>query len=186
MPRVRHFENPRKDQVLWTGSVVHWGQMERIYKGGNKVPITCGICKITRPVMVSKVNFHKSKFTGCHISCWGRARFNRDGGGITKNGDGYLFAHRNTFNNSQIFVLDGMFNGSYVIQHRAVMAIHLGRPLKEDELVHHLDGNRSNNDISNLRLLKVTRHHKGHGDDYYQLYQESIMTIRMLLSLLKE
>jgi len=41
---------------------------------------------------------------------------------------------------------------SYVYEHRLVMAHHLGRPLRKGETVHHIDGNRLNNDISNLQL----------------------------------
>lgn len=40
----------------------------------------------------------------------------------------------------------------YVLEHRKVMAEHIGRPLKRTESVHHIDGNRQNNDISNLQL----------------------------------
>lgn len=49
---------------------------------------------------------------------------------------------------------------SYVLRHRLVMARHLGRPLTERETVHHIDGNRQNNDISNLQL-RVGRHGAG-------------------------
>ena len=41
---------------------------------------------------------------------------------------------------------------SPVLQHRLVMAQMLGRPLEPDESVHHRDGNRLNNDASNLEL----------------------------------
>lgn len=41
----------------------------------------------------------------------------------------------------------------YVLEHRLAMAQHLGRPLHRWETVHHVDGNRTNNDISNLQLV---------------------------------
>ena len=48
----------------------------------------------------------------------------------------------------------------YVPQHRLVVARSLGRPLETNETVHHVDGNRANNDISNLQL-RQGRHGKG-------------------------
>lgn len=51
-------------------------------------------------------------------------------------------------------------NGGYVLEHRLVMARSLGRPLEEHETVHHVDGNKQNNDRSNLQL-RQGRHGKG-------------------------
>lgn len=50
--------------------------------------------------------------------------------------------------------------GGYVLEHRLAMAKYLGRPLREDETVHHIDNNRSNNRIDNLQL-RHGKHGKG-------------------------
>lgn len=41
----------------------------------------------------------------------------------------------------------------YVSEHRLVMEQHLGRFLLTNEVVHHKDGNRSNNELNNLQLV---------------------------------
>lgn len=51
-------------------------------------------------------------------------------------------------------------NYTYILEHRFVMAEHLGRLLRNDETVHHVDGNRKNNVITNLQL-RQGKHGKG-------------------------
>jgi hypothetical protein len=46
-----------------------------------------------------------------------------------------------------------------VLEHRYVMEQLLGRSLTASEVVHHKDGNRSNNDISNLEVHTSQRNH---------------------------
>ena len=49
-----------------------------------------------------------------------------------------------------------------VLEHRLVMARKIGRPLAKDEFVHHIDGNRANNDPSNLVLVDARDHYASH------------------------
>jgi len=53
------------------------------------------------------------------------------------------------------------YNG-YVFEHLLIMEKHLGRPLKfidfnnkDNEVCHHIDRNRLNNDINNLKLMTL-------------------------------
>lgn len=51
-------------------------------------------------------------------------------------------------------------NGTwYMLEHRLVMERHLGRYLEPGEIVHHIDGNPSNNAIENLRLCESQAEH---------------------------
>lgn len=52
--------------------------------------------------------------------------------------------------------------GKYVLEHRTIIEKSLGRKLAKDEVVHHKDGNKLNNTISNLQLMKKRDHDKLH------------------------
>ncbi len=51
-------------------------------------------------------------------------------------------------------------NSRYCLEHRYVMAQKLGRPLRDEETVHHKDGDKTNNDPDNLQL-RQGKHGKG-------------------------
>ena len=71
--------------------------------------------------------------------------------------------------NGYVFILDkgnpGADKNGYIFEHRKVMSEHIGRPLEDSEIVHHINGIKDDNRIENLELLingeHTTLHHTG-------------------------
>lgn len=53
-------------------------------------------------------------------------------------------------------------DGSSIKAHRAIVEACLGRKLRPDEEVHHIDGDRANNNLSNLAVMSKGEHSRLH------------------------
>ncbi|MBO5630402.1 MAG: HNH endonuclease [Aeriscardovia sp.] len=55
--------------------------------------------------------------------------------------------------------------GQTFYEHRLIVEKMLGRKLSTDEIVHHIDGNKWNNDPSNLEVVTRSEHARMHFDE---------------------
>ncbi len=53
-------------------------------------------------------------------------------------------------------------NGTYCLEYRLIMAKKLGRNLTDSEIVHHIDGDPTNNDLGNLEVMTQSEHAREH------------------------
>lgn len=86
-------------------------------------------------------------------------------------GERITYYNRNVFNRGeyrerQADALRGTGSGYVkrrgVHEHRRVAEVMLGRPLKSDEIVHHKDGDKSNNRPENLEVMTRAEHIREH------------------------
>ena len=71
-------------------------------------------------------------------------------GGTYKGGDGYIWVK-----NESTKLYPSMQNQSgYILEHRLIMAMSLGRPLTKNETVHHINNDKADNRIENLQLRR--------------------------------
>ena len=75
---------------------------------------------------------------------------------------GLSIAWQYTYTCQQGYLIDCHVRSNRKLVHRMIMEKHLNRPLSSDEVVHHIDGNKQNNDISNLKLMTRAEHMNHH------------------------
>lgn len=70
--------------------------------------------------------------------------------GFEENKEGYIMIYEPNHPNSQ---KDG-----WILDHRYIMSLHINRPLKKWEVIHHINGNKKDNRLENLELMINSEH----------------------------
>jgi len=91
----------------------------------------------------------KKKISESHL---GKKHWNWKGGKMVT-GEGYLCAY---------CPFHPLASKNHLKEHRLVLEQKIGRPLNKDEFVHHIDGNKQNNNIDNLEIMTNSEHLKLH------------------------
>ena len=113
--------------------------------GRKKFPNICIVCKKTFFSIRKDRKF-------CSQKCISQGQYNgRWKGGRQKDSRGYIKIY-SPYHPFKI-------NKNFVLEHRLIMERHLGRFLKPEEIVHHINGKTDDNRLENLLLLKNNSEH---------------------------
>ena len=129
-----------------------YGKRRRCYKctgtqttSIERICLTCGKSFRVPPNVIAK---GKGKF--CSTSCGGKFRIGPRAG------------HWKGGRTVSRYIYVTIPNIGTVEEHRHVMAQHMGRPLRSDEQVHHVNGDKTDNRIENLKVVTPKEHAQYH------------------------
>lgn len=151
-------------------------------------PVTCPHCGTIRqvPLYTLRQQMKRPDFSGRCKPCLlefarlgaARYQYKTHKGRKRKHHSGYVLLGPNSVEACDVQLFRSMQNRSNtVFEHRLVMAKHLGRPLKRNENVDHMDGNRANNALANLRLYVKGKNQPGSCPGYGTYYNEWQMAL---------
>jgi hypothetical protein len=191
LQRSRADRLPRTDHpaVNWDKTIVVQSRQQRL----TRVCVTCPECKVERWAHPgpTAARIRQDRFTGKCLACSGNARkrvwVTLGPGRKIDPAKGYVRLTLDAIPADEVELYNATRGKApFVMEHRMVMARVLGRPLLTNELVDHMDGIKTNNDPSNLRLYIRGRNMPGETSGYgtyYHEWQMALARIRDLESL---
>ena len=134
--------------------------------GMSKTKVSHKCVKCGKERILAIRSLREPGFTGLCNDCARRSR------GKTKNPNwgGGRYMRKDGYSCVRVYPDDFYFpmtkSDGYVLEHRLVMAKHLGRNLQSWESVHHKNGIKTDNRIENLELSNNKEHIRSHNKGY--------------------
>ncbi|UOF78251.1 homing endonuclease [Caudoviricetes sp.] len=129
-------------------------------KGGAYFTCKCGK-EFYRPS--SCVKLGRTKFCSKHCAALSSRGVSRNSIPIEKrwrkNKKGYIFS---------------TIRRKRIMQHRYVVEKHIGRPLQKHEIIHHINGIKTDNRIENLHITNNKEHPMSYGNAYMDGYRKGL------------
>jgi hypothetical protein len=182
----------KEDKYLPSGSIIYYSQPRNNYKGTSLVKIYCGNCHQTHYTQVTPLKKTKTAYClRCSLSLQNPSgsgpRNPRWLGGTKCHPEGYLSIHLDTLSPDEKILFAPMLRkDQYILEHRVVMARHLGRPLLSSEVIHHLNGIKDDNRLENLFLCTDNTDHKKQNSLTLSFYQNEILRLQKEVTRLQD